>query len=101
MKKLFLPVIVALLLSPLAKAQPGKTQVTKWQYGRNGAVSITWDDGSINQFKVALPILNKLQLPATFFIITGQIPGSQYHGRFIGRPVKDIIRASQPIPSTP
>ena len=26
-----------------------------------------------------------------FFIITGQIPGSQYHGTFIGRPIKTII----------
>jgi len=35
--------------------------------------------------------MEKLKLPATFFIITGGIPGSKYHGKFIGRPVKDII----------
>ncbi|MDN3549852.1 polysaccharide deacetylase family protein [Mucilaginibacter aquaedulcis] len=99
MKKLFLPVIGLLCVVTIVKAQPGKTEIAKWQYNRNGAVSITWDDGSINQFKVALPILNKLKLPATFFIITGQIPGSQYQGKFIGRPVKDIIKETATIPT--
>jgi peptidoglycan/xylan/chitin deacetylase (PgdA/CDA1 family) len=76
----------------------GQTEITKWQYGKNAAVSLTYDDGSTNQFSQALPIMNRLGLPATFFIITGQIPGSQYQGRFIGRPVKEIIRetATQP-----
>jgi peptidoglycan/xylan/chitin deacetylase (PgdA/CDA1 family) len=97
MKKLFLPFIVILLLVTFVKAQPGNTSITRWQYDRTGAVSITWDDGSINQFKVALPILNRLKLKSTFFIITGQIPGSQYHGKFIGRPVKDIIRETATI----
>ncbi len=69
----------------------GQTLITKWQYGKNGAVSLTYDDGSTNQFRQALPIMNRLGLPATFFIITGQIPGSQYQGKFIGRPVKEII----------
>jgi peptidoglycan/xylan/chitin deacetylase (PgdA/CDA1 family) len=100
MKRLLLLFIGGIIIpTTLVIAQPGKTQITKWQYGRNGAVSITWDDGSINQFKVALPLLNRLQLPATFFIITGQIPGSQYHGKFIGRPVKDIIKETATIPT--
>lgn len=69
----------------------GHTEIAKWQFDRQGAVSITYDDGSINQFRKALPIMNRLDLKATFFIITGQIPESQYQGRFIGRPVKSII----------
>ncbi|MEN0055260.1 MAG: polysaccharide deacetylase family protein [Mucilaginibacter sp.] len=99
MKKLFLPVIGLFCAITFVKAQPGKTEITKWQYNRNGAVSITWDDGSINQFKVALPLLNRLKLPGTFFIITGQIPGSQYQGKFIGRPVKEIIKETATIPT--
>jgi peptidoglycan/xylan/chitin deacetylase (PgdA/CDA1 family) len=99
MKKLILPVIGILLSVAFVKAQPGTTQITRWQYDRTGAVSITWDDGSINQFKVALPILNRLQLKSTFFIITGQISGSQYQGKFIGRPVKDIINETATIPT--
>src|ERR1700759_4792377 len=77
----------------------GKTEITKWQYGKNGAVSLTYDDGSINQFKYALPIMERLKLPATFFVITGGIPGSKYHGKFIGRPVKTIIKESATIPT--
>lgn len=77
----------------------GKTEITKWQDNKNGAVSITYDDGSSNQFKNALPIMERLKLPATFFVITGGIPGSKYHGKFIGRPVKTIIAESATIPT--
>jgi len=77
----------------------GPTEITQWQYGKRAAVSLTYDDGSINQFTVALPMMNKLSLPATFFIITGQIPGSVYQGKFIGRPVDEIIRETATIPT--
>jgi peptidoglycan/xylan/chitin deacetylase (PgdA/CDA1 family) len=81
------------------QAQPGHAEITKWQDAKNGAVSITYDDGNINQFRYALPIMERLKLPATFFIITGGIPGSTYHGRFIGRPVGDIISESATVPT--
>jgi peptidoglycan/xylan/chitin deacetylase (PgdA/CDA1 family) len=100
--KLLLIVTAYLLLSITAYCQGdnvGQTTITEWQYGKNGAVSITYDDGSYNQFKDALPIMEKLQLPATFFIITGGIPGSKYQGKFIGRPVKDIIAETATIPT--
>ncbi|MBK0381222.1 polysaccharide deacetylase family protein [Mucilaginibacter segetis] len=100
MKKLFISIVVcAIPLFFFVIPIYGQTQITRWQYDRNGAVSITFDDGSINQFKKAVPILNRLGFPATFFIITGQIPGSMYKGKFIGRPVKDIIRETATIPT--
>jgi peptidoglycan/xylan/chitin deacetylase (PgdA/CDA1 family) len=68
-----------------------QTEITKWQDGKTGAVSITYDDGNINQFRYALPVMKRLKLPATFYIITGPIPGSQFNGKFIGRPVQEII----------
>jgi hypothetical protein len=42
-----------------ANSQPvtGHTEICKWQGDKNGAVSITYDDGSINQFRYALPIM--------------------------------------------
>lgn len=43
--------------------------------------------------------MERLGLPATFFVITGTITGSEYPGRFIGRPVKDIIRESASVPT--
>jgi peptidoglycan/xylan/chitin deacetylase (PgdA/CDA1 family) len=69
----------------------GQTEIMRWQDGKQAAISLTYDDGSINQFTQALPIMNRMQFPATFFIITGQIPGSEYQGTFKGRPVKEII----------
>jgi len=94
---------VAILLMALMLVQchqpAGQTVITKWQYGHNGSVSVTYDDGSINQFMKAVPIMNRLNMPGTFFINTGSIPGSEYQGRFIGRPVKDIIREASKTPA--
>jgi len=88
-----------LLLSTVCAAQAGKTEITKWQYGKNGAVSLTFDDGSVNQFRVAVPIMDSFGFPATFFIITGNIPGSRYHGTFIGRPTRTIVEETARIPT--
>jgi peptidoglycan/xylan/chitin deacetylase (PgdA/CDA1 family) len=77
----------------------GTTTVTEWQYGKNGAVSITYDDASRNQFLKALPVMEKLKMPATFFVITGPIKGSKYRGKFIGRPVAEIIKESAAVPT--
>ncbi len=88
-----------LVSSSTTLAQPGATTITEWQYGKNGAVSITYDDASRKQFTNALPIMERLNLPATFFVITGPITGSKYHGKFIGRPVKEIIKESATVPT--
>ena len=69
----------------------GKTEVSKWQGNKKSAVSITYDDGIISQFTVARPIMNKLNLPATFFVLTGKINGSE-KGKFLGRSKDEIIR---------
>jgi peptidoglycan/xylan/chitin deacetylase (PgdA/CDA1 family) len=82
-----------------AQSPVGQTEITKWKYGRNGAVSITYDDGSNNQFVKAVPIMNQSSMPGTFFINTGSIPESKYQGKFIGRPVKDIINESKSVPT--
>ena len=83
----------------LSRAQDAHTTITEWQYGKNGAVSITYDDASRHQFTRALPLMERLKLPATFFVITGPITGSQYHGKFVGRPVAQIIKESATIPT--
>lgn len=72
------PLAVASLLASCAGAgDVGNTETTRWQDGKSGAISVTFDDGSPNQFRNALPILNRLRLNATFFIVTGEIEGSQ------------------------
>lgn len=76
-----------------------KTEIAKWQYDKRGAVSITYDDGSVNQFNVAVPIMNRLGLPGTFFINTGTLPGSEWTGRFIGRPIEEIVEEAKTVPT--
>jgi peptidoglycan/xylan/chitin deacetylase (PgdA/CDA1 family) len=101
MKSLDVVTLTAAILvsSCFAVGQVGKTEITRWQEGKNGAVSLTYDDGSINQFRVAVPIMDNFGLPATFFIITGNIPGSRYHGTFVGRPTNAIIAETANIPT--
>jgi len=91
--------IVSLFLASPALAQVAHTDIAKWQYGKTGALSLTLDDGSLNQFRVAAPIMDSLGLPATFFIITGEVPGSRYHGTFVGRPTQSIIEETATVPS--
>jgi peptidoglycan/xylan/chitin deacetylase (PgdA/CDA1 family) len=73
--------------------------ITKWQDDKSGAVSITFDDGTINQFRVAMPLMDSLGFPGTFFIITGDIPGSKYQPGFIGRSPDLIIRETAAVPT--
>ncbi len=81
------------------RAEAGRTEVLKWPNGSRAAISLTYDDGSINQFRVAVPLMRKLGFPATFHIITGQVRGSKYEGAFIGRPVASIIAETASVPT--
>ena len=85
-------------LASAAGQAPG-TEITRWQDGKQAAVSITFDDSTINQFRIAVPLLNERGLPATFFVITGEIPGSRYQPTFVGRPIMEIIRESATLPT--
>lgn len=44
-----------------------------WESIEGDAVCITFDDGYRDNFVTAIPILNKLQIPATIFVSTGNI----------------------------
>lgn len=52
------------------------------------ALCITFDDGYADNFEVALPILQKFDLPATFFVATGFLDG----GRMWNDSVIEAIR---------
>jgi len=97
MNKLFL--LTVCLACFLQQNIFSQTTITRWKDDKKGAVSLTYDDGSINQFRYALPVMQRLKMPATFFIITGPIPGSKYQGKFIGRPVEEIIKETATAPT--
>ena len=81
-------------------AQAPRTAVTQWQDGKAAAVAITYDDSTINQFRIALPLMNERGLVGTFFVITGQIPGSIRLPTFVGRPIMEILRESATVPTS-
>ncbi|MDP2042703.1 MAG: polysaccharide deacetylase family protein [Algoriphagus sp.] len=88
---LYLP-LLGLIGLACTKTDPivGQTEITKFQGNKKGAISVTYDDGIVNQFTIAKPIMDSLALPATFYIITGKVEGSG-KGKFIGRDPKEII----------
>ncbi len=45
--------------------------IPHWPENKQAAVSLTFDDGTLDQYEVAVPMLNQQGLKATFFIITG------------------------------
>ncbi|TMI79592.1 MAG: polysaccharide deacetylase family protein [Bacteroidetes bacterium] len=94
---LFAACVIFVFLPNNARCQ---TEITEWPDGKRGAVSITYDDGSMNQFRYALPVMERLKLPATFYVITGSITGSKYPGKFVGRPTQQIINESATVPTS-
>jgi len=93
-------VIASLLAAPGRAAEPPRTEITKWQDGKAAAVAITYDDSTINQFRIAMPLMNERKLVGTFFVITGQIPGSKNMPTFVGRPIMDILKESATVPTS-
>lgn len=61
--------------SPLGLAELVACYRKGGRFPRN-AVAVTFDDGYANNFLRAYPILNRLGIPATFFIATGFVDGT-------------------------
>jgi peptidoglycan/xylan/chitin deacetylase (PgdA/CDA1 family) len=96
----YLSVIVFLLLPCVLFGQEkGDTQILKWPNGKKAAVSLTYDDGTLNQFHVALPIMESLGMKGTFYINTGEIPSSKYRAEFLGRQPEEILKEFQSVPT--
>lgn len=93
-------ILLFVMIVVSCQPQPSEeiTEIARWQNDKNGTVTITYDDSTINHFRVAIPLMNERNLPGTFYLITGSIPGSEYTGEFVGRDVEDIIAetASEP-----
>src|SRR6187551_3834788 len=72
----------------------GETEIVKWKDNKIAAISITYDDATINQFRSALPIMDTLGFKGTFFINTADIPGSQFPPRYFGTALQQVVKAS-------
>jgi peptidoglycan/xylan/chitin deacetylase (PgdA/CDA1 family) len=57
------------------------------------ALSITFDDGYADNYGVALPILRRLGLPATFFVATGYLDGGCMFNDVV---IEALRRATEP-----
>lgn len=97
------PLLLAILLLFSACSSrddlAGQTGIATWKDGKNGAISITYDDASINQFRQALPIMDTLGIKGTFFINTAHIRDGEIPPKFIGRPIEDIVRETADKPT--
>lgn len=96
---IFLLIFLGLSNCTTDKDSTGETEITPWKDGKNGAISITYDDASINQFRKALPIMDTLGIKGTFYINTAHIRDGQIPPRFIGRPISDIIQETATEPT--
>lgn len=88
-----------LLAAPLWAAEP-KTEITKWQDGKQACVSLTFDDASINHFRIDIPLLDERGFPGTFFVVTSNIEGSKYQPTFVGRSIMEILGESEKVPTS-
>jgi len=75
--------LTALLLAPLAalpaaeagsSVNPATIRVARFKGDRAAALSFTLDDNLRDQYDVAVPLLNKYGIHATFFVIPGRTP---------------------------
>lgn len=72
----------------------GSSEITNWKDDKVAAISITYDDATINQFRKALPIMDSLQFKGTFFINTADIPESKFPPKYFGKPLQQIVDES-------
>ena len=98
--RMFVILLTTLVMFTSCSDFKSETHIVNWHGDKAAAISITYDDASINQFRQALPIMNELGLKGTFFINTVNIPESQFPPKFIGRSLAEIIEETARIPTS-
>ena len=59
--------------APSPPLAAGSHQITYWADNKAGAVTVTFDDGLISQYNLAVPALNARGFKGTFFAITNDV----------------------------
>lgn len=78
-RRLSIVFVISIMLGFLSMTR-ADTSVALWQGDKNGAVSITFDDGLSDQVDLAVPLLQERGLKATFFIIGEKLQYEWYSG---------------------
>lgn len=68
--RISLPLLAVAAAAALLAAEPAKFP---WPEGKRAAVSLTFDDGRPSQIDTGLPLLEKLGVRATFFVLPGNV----------------------------
>lgn len=67
---------IAACFNMKADEEAAKIQIADFKDDKGGAVSYTFDDGLRNQYLIAAPVMERLHIPGTFFIIPGEVAAS-------------------------
>ena len=60
---------------------------------RWGQVAVTFDDGWLDNYRYALPILDRLGIPATFFVVSGPMAGVREERRMQAGQLREMVGA--------
>lgn len=62
-----------------------------------GQVAVTFDDGWVDNHRYALPILDRLRIPATFFVVSGAMAGVGDERRMSAGVLREMVAAGMDI----